>query len=113
MTSSPQKALFQVHYTDFHTDKNVSVKVRSIEDSILGYAFIQLSDFVFDTNSIVIKPSEEQQKKNLENTKSLHICIHNILAIEELSDVSAALHLSAENSRLYMVPKEKHKPIKN
>lgn len=111
MPSSSQKALFQVHYTDFHTEKNVSVKVRTIQDSALGYAFVQLSDFVFDTNSVVIKPSEEQQKKNLENTKSLHICIHNILAIEELSDVSAALHLSADNARLYMLPKEKQKPI--
>lgn len=110
MSNNSQKALFQVHYTDFYTDKTVVVKVREIQDSPLGYTFMQLSDFVFDTNSVVIKPSEEQQKKNLENTKSLHICVHNILAIEELSDVSAALHLSKENSRLFMLPKEKHKP---
>lgn len=110
MPSTSQKALFQVHYTDFHTDKTVSVKVRSIQDSALGYTFVQLSDFVFDTNSVVIKPTEEQQKKNLENTKSLHICVHNILAIEELSDISAALHLSSDNSRLFMLPKEKNKP---
>lgn len=110
MPNNSQKALFQVHYTDFHTEKTVTVKVREIQDSPLGYTFIQLADFVFDTNSVVIKPSEEQQKKNLENTKSLHICVHNILAIEELSDVSAALHLSSESSRLFMLPKKKHKP---
>ena len=55
-------------------------------DSTLGLSFIRISGFVFDTGSLVVKPSEEQLKKKLENVKSLHLSIYSIISIEELSE---------------------------
>ncbi len=102
--SENKKPLFLVHYKDPVDGKLISLKARSIHDSSLGLSFISISDFVFETNQLVIKPSEEQLQKKLENTKSLHISIYSIVSIEELSE--SKLKFKDDKSKLLMFPSD-------
>ena len=86
MATESNKSLFLIHYRDPQEGEILSLKARQILDSTLGLSFIRISDFVFDIGSLVIKPSEEQLQKRLENVKSLHLSIYSIISIEELSE---------------------------
>mgnify|MGYP000601082022 CR=1 FL=1 len=83
-------------------DKIVSLNARSVKDSSLGLSFVSISDFVFESNRLVIKPSQEQLQKKLENTKSLHISIYSIISIEELSENK--LEFNNDRSKLFVLP---------
>ena len=90
------KPLFLVNYKDPMDDKVVSLNARSVKDSSLGLSFISISDFVFETNRLVIKPSQEQLQKKLEKTKSLHISIYSIISIEAVSYTHLTLPTNRE-----------------
>ncbi len=94
--------LFLIHYKDPMDDKIVSLNARSVKDSSLGLSFVSISDFVFETNRLVIKPSQEQLQKKLEKTKSLHISIYSIISIEELSENK--LTFNNDRSKLLVLP---------
>ena len=110
MTSanSLSKSLFEVHYKDPKDGELKSLKARSLCDSTLGLSFIRISDFVFDTQSVVVRPSEEQLKKRLENVKSLHLSIYSIISIEELSETM--LEFEKDKSNLVVLPSQSTPP---
>ena len=95
------KPLFLVHYRDPKDGKLLSLRARHISDSTLGLSFICISDFVFDTCSLVIKPTEEQLKKRLENVKNIHLSIYTIMSIEELSEKN--LRFKEDKSKLLVI----------
>src|SRR5690606_33996263 len=101
-TTKKKASLFQIHYRDPKDGAIVSLKARSIRDSALGLSFVSISDFVFDTDSVVVKPSEEQMAKRLENVKSLHLSIYSIISIEELSE--GQLKFRHDKSNLVVLP---------
>lgn len=82
----------------------MSLKVKKIEDSSLGLSFVRLSEFVFETNTLVIKPSEEQLQKRLENVKSIHLSIYHIISIEELGSQHSGLKFKKTKSNLISLP---------
>lgn len=86
MTSPTQdkKILFQVHFRDPKDGKILSLRSRSVTDSTLGLSFVCISDFVFEKQSLVVKPSEEHLRKRLEGVKALHVSLYSIISIEEL-----------------------------
>ena len=94
--------LFLVHYKDPMDDKIVSLKARTVKDSTLGLSFISISDYVFESSKLVIKPSEEHLRKKLENTKSLHLSIYSIISIQELSE--SQLNFKNDRSKLLVLP---------
>ena len=102
MTSDNKKSLFLIHYRDPQEGEILSLKARQILDSTLGLSFVRISDFVFDTGLLVVKPTEEQLKKRLENVKSLHISIYSIVSIEELSE--RRLSFQEDKSKLLVLP---------
>ena len=96
-------SLYAVSFRDPHQDgKVVTVRCRTVQDSGLGLGFVCLSDFVFDTGSIVLDPTAEALRSRFESVKRLHLHIHSVLSIEELSDES--LSFDNDRSRLIVLP---------
>lgn len=83
-STQDRKSYYVINYRDPQTAENISLKAATVHDSTLGLSFISVSDFIFESEGLVIKPSEEQLRKRLENTKSLHLSIYTILSIEEV-----------------------------
>lgn len=102
---SKDKSLFLIHYRDPKDGQTVSLKARQVSDSSLGLSFIKISDFVFESNGMVIKPSEEQLRKRLENVKSLHLAIYSVIAIEELSSKDLRFMKDKTNVVVFPPPK--------
>lgn len=104
MGTPAKNSLFLITYKDPVDGQIVSLKAQSIKDSSLGLSFIAISDFIFDTSGLVVKPSEEQLEKKLENTKSLHLSIYSIVSIEERSE--SALTFKKDKSKLLVLPSD-------
>lgn len=104
---------FVVTYRDPAQDKIISLKIKNIGDSSLGLSFVRVSDFIFETESLVVKPEEEAQKKRFEDVKSLHLSIYTIISIEEIGRKHAGLKFSNDKSNLVVLSAtEKPKPKK-
>lgn len=98
-----QESLYAVSFRDPHQDgKVVTLRCRTVEDSGLGLGFVCLCDFVFSTGSLVLDPSAEALRSRFESVKRLHLHIHSVLAVEELSDES--LTFDNDRSRLIVLP---------
>ncbi len=93
---------YVVTYRDLKEDKVVSLKARAVKDSTLGLSFISISDFVFDTTSVVVSPQEDYLRKRFENIKCLHISIYSILSIEEVGE-KTALKFQKDKSNLVVI----------
>ena len=105
---SEQETYFVVTYRN--PDKpgeNITVRVRKIEDSSLGLAFVALSDFVFHSNSSLLNPQDEYAKKRFQKTKSLHLSIYSIISVEELGDDNQGLQLADDKSKLLLFSPDK------
>ncbi len=102
--SKRSKSYFEVHYRDPVEEKIVTLKAAKIEDSSLGLSFIRLSDFFFDTSSLVIKPEEENMQKRFERIKSLHLSIYSIVSIAEVGKEQESLSFQNDRSNLVVLP---------
>ena len=78
----------------------IEVRVHSVDDSVLGPAFIALSGFLFHSATGLINPRDEYAKKRFQKTKTLHISIYNIITIEEVGDDHPGLHLAPKEGQL-------------
>ena len=107
----PDKNLYQIHFRDPRDGKIVSLKAGSIIDSTLGLSFICISDFVFDTSSLVVKPSEEHMKKRLEGVKALHVSLYSVISIEELGKTHKGLKFKKDKSNLLVLPSSSDAPL--
>ena len=114
MNYKQTRKFFVVSYRDPVEQKTISIKVNKVDDSPLGLSFIRISDFVFDSNSLVVNPDEENLKKRLENTRSLHLSIYTILSIEEVGLDQPGLRFKTDKSNLVVLPTaEKPTPKKD
>ena len=104
MSTIDKEPLFLINYKDPVDGQVVSLKARKIKDSSLGLSFISISNFIFETSGLVVKPSEEQLEKKLKHTKSLHPSIYSIISVEELSPM--ALSFKKDKSKLLVLPNE-------
>ncbi len=102
-----------VTYRDPTQDKILTVKAKSISDSSLGLSFIRISDFLFESDSLLVKPDEEAMKKRFEDVKSLHLSIYTIISIEEIGKKHSGLRFQNDKSNLVVLSSaDKPKPKK-
>lgn len=99
---------YVINYREPKSGEVLQIKSRSVGDSTLGLSFIKVSDFLFDSGGIVIKPAEEQLRKKLEFVKSLHLSIYTILSIEEVGD--HVLSFKKDRSNLISFPTDTQPP---
>ncbi len=86
-------------------ERTSALKVRTITDSNLGLGFIRISDFIFAPKSgIVLDPSADALRVRYENTKSLHLGIHQLISVEEIGEEHKGLALAADRSNLINLP---------
>ena len=77
-----------------------TVKVKEVSDSSLGLGFVCLKDFVFEESSLIVDPTLEGIRTRYENTKALHLNIHNIVSIEEVGADHQGLSFNKDKSNL-------------
>ena len=106
MATKPKETFFIVTYRDLQEDKVLSLKARQVTDSSLGLSFVAISDFVFQTDSLVLNPAEEDQKKRFEGVKSLHLSIYTIISIEEVGAEHKGLKFKKDKSNLVVLSNE-------
>jgi hypothetical protein len=93
---------YVITYRDPKEEKILQLKARRVVDSTLGLSFVSISDFVFDTKSVVVSPQEDYLKQRFENVKRLHISIYSILSIEEVGE-KTSLSFSKDKSNLLVL----------
>lgn len=106
MSKKEEKTFYLVSYRDPKDGNAVSIKAKSIQDSSLGLSFVAISDFVFETNSILVNPDEEAKKIEFENVKTLHLSIYSILSVTEIGEHSRSLHFKNDKSNLLVINPE-------
>jgi hypothetical protein len=106
MSKKKSTTFFTIHYRDPKDGSAVSIKAKSIQDSSLGLSFVCISDFVFDSSSILVNPDEEARKLEFENVKSLHLSIYSILSITEVGEHKKPLEFKNDKSNLLVLSQE-------
>jgi hypothetical protein len=98
------KTYFRITYRDPMTLEIQTLKARSVSDSSLGLSFVAASDFIFNTSSVVVDPSEEQLQKKLEHVKVIHLSLYSILSIEEVGEEHIGLKFENDKSNVLTLP---------
>jgi hypothetical protein len=106
MSSSPSTH-FVVAWRDARNGEVLTARAREIRDSSLGLGFIAVSDFIWDTRSLIVNPAEEALSKRFERTKTLHLSIHCIVSIEEVGDEHQGLVFEKDKSNLVIFSPDK------
>ena len=84
----------------------MALKARRIEDSSLGLSFVKISDFFFDTSSVVVQPTEVQLEQRFQDVQSLHLSIYSIVSIEEKGMKNSGLKFRKTKSNLIAFPSD-------
>lgn len=103
---------YLIHYRDPKDGKIQALKAHRIEDSNLGLSFVRISEFFFDTGTVVVQPSEVQLEQRFEGVVSLHLSIYSIVSIEEIGPKITALKFKKSRSNLLAFPSEPQPPAK-
>jgi hypothetical protein len=77
--------------------------VRQVGDSDLGPGFVCLSDFVFETGTLVLNPAEEALARRYENVRRLHVNVFSIQSIAEIGVEHPGLKLDHDRSNLVVL----------
>jgi hypothetical protein len=104
MSNSTKESYYIITYREPKDGQIVTLKARSVSDSSLGLSFIALSDFIFDTNGLVVNPAEEDLKKRFAAVKTLHLSIYTVLSIEEVGAEHKGLAFEKDKSNLVVFP---------
>ncbi len=104
MAKDSKEIFFRIIYRDPDDGQICTLKAKRVSDSSLGLSFVYISDFIFDTRSVLVKPSEEQLQKRLENVRGLHLSIYSIMSIEEMGLEHGGLRFDQDKSNLVVMP---------
>ena len=107
---SKDLGLYIITYRDPKEEKVLQLKARTVKDSSLGLSFVSISDFVFDTKSIVVSPQEDYLRKRFENIKRLHISIYSILSIEEVGEKTNLTFTKDKSNLVVLSSKSSNSP---
>lgn len=99
-----KKTYYIITYRDPEDSKICTLKAGKVCDSSLGISFVSISDFVFDTDSLVVNPEEETLKKRLEHVNALHLSIYAIISIKEVGPDHKGLKFQTDKSKLVVLP---------
>ena len=105
-----KKTFYIINYRDPKDNKTLELKAKKVTDSTLGLSFIAISDFIFDSSSLVVNPAEEDLKRKLEHVKTLHISIYSILSIEEVGTAHRGLKFKKDKSYLIVLNSSQKTP---
>ncbi|MCB0378741.1 MAG: DUF1820 family protein [Bdellovibrionales bacterium] len=94
---------YYINYRDPKDASLVTLKAKTIEDSSLGLSFVAISDFVFETDSILVNPEEEAKKLQFEDVKTLHLSIYSIVSIAEVGEHKKKLEFKNDKSNLFVL----------
>jgi len=100
--------IYAVTYRDSKDNSIVTLKVRKIEDSSLGLTFVALSDFIFETSSVLVNPEEEARQKRFANIKTLHLAIYSVISIAEMGPETPKLAFKNDKSNLVILQHHDH-----
>ncbi len=103
MSQKKDDTFFIITYRDPKNDKIVDLKAKEVYDSSLGLSFIAVSDFIFDTDTVVVNPAEEDQKKRFEAVKTIHLSIYSIVSIEEVGMEHKGLKFEKDKSNVVVL----------
>jgi len=106
MARKKEETMYLITYRNAKDGKVVTLKAKTVTDSSLGLSFVAISDFMFDTKSIVINPEEEDQKRQFEGVKTLHLSIYSIISIEEVGEDHKGLKFKKDKSNLVVLSPE-------
>ncbi len=87
-----------------------TLKAKTVRDSSLGLSFVAISDFIFDTDSLVVNPEEERRQQTFKNVKTLHLSIYTIVSIEEVGQDNEGLQFEKDKSNLVVFPRNDTNP---
>ena len=104
-----EETYFVITYREPVEGKIQTLKAKTVTDSTLGISFVSISDFIFDTESLVVNPNEETRKKQFENVKSFHLSIYTILSIEEVGKSHQGLKFKKDKSNLVVLSNQDSK----
>jgi hypothetical protein len=113
MNTKKPKTFFRISYRDPVEGKIVELKAGRVEDSNLGLGFIEISDFVFDHNTVVADLAQENLRRRLEDVKSVHLSVYTILSIEEVGTKNRGLNFKNDKSNLVVLPNAQNQLSKN
>lgn len=103
---------YVITYRDSKDEKVIQLKARTVKDSTLGLGFIAISDFVFNTKSVVVSPQEDYLRKRFENIKRIHVSIYSILSIEEIGENTTLSFTKDKSNLLVLNPQPTPAPAK-
>jgi hypothetical protein len=113
MAKKAETSHYLIQYRDLKDGgKIVSLKARKIEDSNLGLSFVRISEFLFDTGSVVVQPTEVQLEQRFADVRSLHLSIYSIVSIEEVGPKHVGLKFKKSRSNLIAFPGDNPTPLK-
>ena len=104
MANSIKDTYYLVTYRDPKDGQTISLKAKKVTDSSLGLSFIALSDFMFESNMLVVNPAEEDLKKRFFSVKTIHLSIYSVLSIEEVGLEQKDLAFEKDKSNLVVFP---------
>ncbi len=113
MSQTKSSSFYHVHYRNPKDGNIVSIKARKITDSTLGLSFVAVSDFIFETDGILVNPDEEAKKMEFENVKTLHLSIYSILSVTEEGQSAKSLKFKKDKSNLLVLANETNRPSTN
>lgn len=107
---SVQESYFLIHYRDPKDGQIVALKAQRIQDSSLGLGFVRVADFFFETEGMVVQPTEVQLQKRFENVASLHLSIYSIVSVEEIGLKAKPLKFKRAKSNVIAFPGDTPSP---
>jgi hypothetical protein len=110
MAQKKLETFFIISYREPKDGKVMTLKAKSVTDSSLGLSFVAVSDFIFNTTSVVINPEEEDKKRHFEDVKTLHLSIYSIISIEEVGPEHKGLKFKKDKSNLVVISGEQQIP---
>ena len=110
MAQKKQETFFIISYREPKDGKVLTLKANTVTDSSLGLSFVAISEFIFNTTSVVINPEEEDMKKHFEDVKTLHLSIYSIISIEEVGPEHKGLKFKKDKSNLVVLSGEQNLP---
>ena len=110
MVAQSKNTHFIITYREPQEGNIVKIKAHEVSDSTLGLSFVAISDFIFDTGTLVLDPTEEDQKRRFEGVKTLHLSIYTIIAIEEVGIDHKGLKFKKDRSNLVVLSTEHQSP---
>jgi hypothetical protein len=110
MAQKKQETFYVISYREPKDGKVLTLKAKTVTDSTLGLSFVAISDFIFNTTSVVINPEEEDKKRHFEDVKTLHLSIYSIMSIEEVGPEHKGLKFKKDKSNLVVLSGEQSLP---